>query len=170
MVTVFTLIHHSYPFNQTEMTSVPNLKTTSTNNNYDKESENATNTNLDLKITKETFREVESEFSSISGNVTRENATFKLEQRDIDEALEYGFKAAKDLYEIKEPLWYSMGESIRKKKRDVVNKSFCYAGLYLDKEHPASRVAAFNTPSNSVLKIAKLGYISLETSKKLHER
>lgn len=105
MVTTLTLLHHSYPFNLPDST-----KTITTDDYYDAESENTTYTNLDVKIAKETFREVESELPSISGNVTRGNATLKLEQRDIDEALEYGFKAAKDLYEIKEPLWYSMGK------------------------------------------------------------
>lgn len=110
MVTTFTLIHHSYPFNLPDSTY---LKTTTTDDYYDTESENTTHTNLDVKIAKETFREVESDFSSISGNVTRGNATFKLEQKDIDEALEYGLKAAEVLYEIKEPLWYSLGELIK---------------------------------------------------------
>lgn len=123
MVTTFTLIHHSYPFNQNPTTNLPdssNLTTTATNDYYDtSESENATNTNLDVKITKETLPQIESEFSSISGNVMRENASFKLEQKDIDEALEYGLKVAKDLYEIKEPLWYSMGELMMCKERTL---------------------------------------------------
>lgn len=110
MVTTFTIIHHSYPFNHNPTT---HLLDTTTNDDYyydNIESENATN--LDDQIAKENpFREIESNFPSISGNHTRENAVFlQFKQKDIDEAIEYGLKVTKDLYEIKEPLWYSMGE------------------------------------------------------------
>lgn len=88
---------------------------TTTDDFDDTKSENTT-TNLDVKIVKENgvpFEERESEFptDSIYGNTT----SFKLEQRYIEEALEYGFKAAKELYEIKEPLWYNMGELQKRK-------------------------------------------------------
>lgn len=111
MVTICTLLHHSYPFKQNPTTVPINL------HNYDyndTESENVTATNLDVKIAKENsdpFGEIESEFPSNFGNTTQENiAGFKLAQRDIDEALQYGLKAAEELHKIKEPLWYSMGE------------------------------------------------------------
>lgn len=115
MVITFALIHHSYPFNgnlpdTTTMTTTTVITTT-------QKSENITNTNLEVKMTKEnsdTFREIESKFLSISGNATRENVTgLPFDQWDIDDALEYGLKAAKELHEIKEPQWYSMGKLMK---------------------------------------------------------
>lgn len=118
MVTIFTLLlHHSYPSDQNPTTDLPDSThpTTTTTNDYDIESENTT-ANLDAEIAKENSdpsEEIESESppSSFLGNTTNsEAADFKVEQKEIDEAVNYGLKAAKELFELKEPLLYDMGE------------------------------------------------------------
>lgn len=107
MVTICTLLHHSYPFKQNPTIVPINLHN---DDNNDTENENVTVTTLDVQIANENstpFGEIESEFPSNFGNATQ---NFTLAQRAIDEALQYGLKAAEELYEINEPLWYRMGE------------------------------------------------------------
>lgn len=71
------------------------------------------------------------------------------EQKIFDEAVNFGLKSMKDLYDIKEPLWYRMG-------------------LVLDESHPASKVAHFGAPiSKKALEFARYGYATLEASRKI---
>ncbi|XP_018575206.1 uncharacterized protein LOC108913999 [Anoplophora glabripennis] len=74
-----------------------------------------------------------------------------LEEKELDNAVEFGMQSVEDLIRVKEPLWYNMG-------------------LFLDKADPASKVAAFGKPINDfALEVSKYGFLTLEASKKMAE-
>ncbi|KAG5883010.1 hypothetical protein JTB14_033465 [Gonioctena quinquepunctata] len=67
---------------------------------------------------------------------------------DIDNAIEFGIDSADKLITEQEPIWYKMG-------------------LFLNKDHPASRVADFGKPNKKALKLSKFGFATLEASRKI---
>ncbi|KAJ8984680.1 hypothetical protein NQ317_015772 [Molorchus minor] len=74
-----------------------------------------------------------------------------LERKALDNAVDFGINSVEELVHIKEPMWYQMG-------------------LFLDSDHPASRVATFGNPINNMaLTISRFGYLTLEASRKLAE-
>ncbi|KAI4489483.1 hypothetical protein M0802_011095 [Mischocyttarus mexicanus] len=64
-------------------------------------------------------------------------------EEDISEAVDFGFRAMNDLYNVKEPKLYSMG-------------------LYLKADNPAKYVATFNDQTEEARTLAKFGYAVLE--------
>ncbi|RZC43164.1 chorion peroxidase-like, partial [Asbolus verrucosus] len=80
----------------------------------------------------------------------KEKKSDEVHKRELDDAIEYGLKAMQELLEVKEPHLYKMG-------------------LYLDENDPASHVAAFGAPTKKAIELSKIGYASIEASKKIAE-
>ncbi|KAF2896233.1 hypothetical protein ILUMI_09939 [Ignelater luminosus] len=72
------------------------------------------------------------------------------EQKEIDEAVEYGLKRMHDLYFVKEPELYRMG-------------------LFLEKNHPGYFLASFRTPNEKALRYARYGYAAVQAKTRLAE-
>ncbi|KAK1124271.1 hypothetical protein K0M31_006643 [Melipona bicolor] len=65
------------------------------------------------------------------------------DEKDLLEAANFGLDAMRDLYNIKEPMLYSMG-------------------LYLDSDNPARHLAVFNDQTEEARTLAKYGYAVLQ--------
>ncbi|XP_074027515.1 uncharacterized protein [Leptinotarsa decemlineata] len=84
--------------------------------------------------------------SSMYGRQSTGDSSIEISK--IDEALKFGIHSAETLINVQEPLWYEMG-------------------LYLDKDHPASKVADFGKPNRKALELSKYGFATLEASRKV---
>ncbi|CAG9826224.1 unnamed protein product [Diabrotica balteata] len=73
-----------------------------------------------------------------------------LEHQNVDEAVKYGLDTVENLLSIKEPLWFKLG-------------------LFLNKHHPASKVAEFGKPNKRAQKLSNFGMASLEATRKIIE-
>ncbi|XP_072381923.1 myeloperoxidase-like [Diabrotica undecimpunctata] len=73
-----------------------------------------------------------------------------LEHQNVDEAVKYGLDSVENLLTIKEPLWFKLG-------------------LFLNKHHPASKVAEFGKPNKRAQKLSNFGMASLEATRKIIE-
>ncbi|KAJ8915140.1 hypothetical protein NQ315_000392 [Exocentrus adspersus] len=87
------------------------------------------------------------EITDEGAGVTR----IRLEEKALDNAVKFGIQTVEDLVRVKEPVWYNMG-------------------LFLEEDHPASKVAAFGKPmSQKALEVSKFGLLTLEASRKMAE-
>ncbi|CAH1135684.1 unnamed protein product [Ceutorhynchus assimilis] len=84
-------------------------------------------------------------------SIGKKQRGFKIEPRDISDAVEYGLRALEELVQIKEPLLYKLG-------------------LSLNENDPAARVANFGAPTNpKAILLSQFGFATLEASKRIAE-
>ncbi|KAF5294389.1 hypothetical protein FQR65_LT10754 [Abscondita terminalis] len=83
-------------------------------------------------------------------NITVGRTLDQAEQKEIEDAVEYGLQQMRHLYYVKEPELYKKG-------------------LFLDENHPAYFLASFRNPSDRTLHLARYGYAALEARSKLEE-
>ncbi|KAK0173176.1 hypothetical protein PV328_006414 [Microctonus aethiopoides] len=107
--------------------------------------------NYEQLTTRETRRNINKKNTNGSMNIPDVRSQLKKRQEDFDEAEDFGIRAMNEFFEIEEPKLFQKG-------------------LFLNTDHPARYVAAFNRQTDEAKYISKVAYAALEGSRKLIEK